>query len=112
VVIGCAAGNRQNANIPIGARTAMTIELPKEIRKEAIESVERYFEEHMDGRIGNIAAGELLDFFIAEIGPSIYNKAVVDVQQRLQERVMELDIVIHEEEFQYWQQQKASRRPR
>ena len=36
--------------------------------------------------IGNIAAGGLLGFFLEEIGPVIYNKAVADVQERLVER--------------------------
>ena len=56
----------------------------------------------MDEPIGNIAAGALLGFFLEEIGPSIYNRGVADAQERLQARVMELDIEVHEDEFQYW----------
>ena len=37
---------------------------------------------------------------------SVLNQAVADAQSRLQARVMELDIEIHEEEFQYWTQRK------
>jgi uncharacterized protein (DUF2164 family) len=80
----------------------MTIEISKEARKEAIASIERYFAENMEDRIGNIAAGALLGFVLEEIGPVIYNKAVADVQERLQSRIMEVDIEIHEDEFQYW----------
>ena len=80
----------------------MTIALNKDARKDAIASIERYFQENMDERIGNIGAGALLGFFLEEIGPTIYNQAVADVQERLQARVMELDIEIHEDEFQYW----------
>ena len=80
----------------------MTIALTPEMRKEAIASIERYFREHMDERIGNIAAGALLGYFLEEIGPLVYNKAVADVQERLQARVMELDIEVHEDEFVYW----------
>jgi len=80
----------------------MTIDISKEARKEAIASIERYFNENMEEPIGNIAAGGLLSFFLEEIGPLVYNKAVADVQERLQARVMELDIEVHEEEFQYW----------
>jgi len=56
----------------------------------------------MEERIGNIAAGALLGFFLEEIGPLVYNQAVADVQERLQARIMELDIEVHEVEFQYW----------
>ena len=80
----------------------MAIEISKEARKEAVASIERYFQQNMEERIGNLAAGALLGFFIAEIGPLIYNQAVADVQERLQARISEIDIEIHEDEFQYW----------
>jgi uncharacterized protein (DUF2164 family) len=80
----------------------MTIELNKEARAQAVASIERYFRENMEEPIGNIAAGGLLGFFLEEIGPVIYNKAVADVQERLQARISELDLEVHEDEFQYW----------
>ena len=80
----------------------MAIEISPEQRKEAIASIERYFRENMEDRIGNIAAAALLGYFLEELGPAIYNKAVADVQERLQARVMEVDIEIHEDEFAYW----------
>jgi len=81
----------------------MTIELPKETRAEAIKSIERWFEVNREERIGNIQAGALLSFFLEEIGPSVYNKAIADAQERMQTRAMELDIECHEDEFRYWQ---------
>lgn len=83
----------------------MTIEITKDARAEAIASIQRYFDAHMDERIGNIAAGGLLGFFLEEIGPVIYNQAVAEVQERLQMRVAELDIEVHEEAFTYWRRQ-------
>lgn len=87
----------------------MTIELEKETRQEAIKSIERYFHEHMDEPIGNLQAGALLAFILDEIGPSIYNKAVRDAQDQLQQRVLELDIDVHEDEFGYWGKNKRAR---
>ena len=84
----------------------MTIELKKEARQEAIASIERYFRENMEEPIGNVAAGALLGFFLEEIGPAIYNQAVADVQERLQARIMEVDIEVHEDEFQYWRRRE------
>jgi len=80
----------------------MTIELPKDARAQAITSIERYFREHMEAPIGNVAASGLLSYFVEEIGPVIYNQAVADVQERLQARIAELDLEVHEEPFQYW----------
>jgi uncharacterized protein (DUF2164 family) len=90
----------------------MTIEIPKESRKEAIASIERYFQDNMEEKIGNIAAGALLGFFLEEIGPVVYNQAVADVQERLQARVSELDIEVHEDEFQYWRKHDRQRKPK
>jgi uncharacterized protein (DUF2164 family) len=88
----------------------MAVELSKEARKEAIASIERYFQENMDERIGNIAAGALLAFFLEEIGPSVYNRGVADAQERMQMRLVELDIEVHEDEFGYWRKREAPRR--
>ena len=86
----------------------MSIELSREDRQQAISSIERYFREHMDEPIGNVAAGGLLNFFLKEIGPCVYNRAVADAQERMLARTQELDIDVHEDEFGYW---KAAVRP-
>ncbi|MGE0350471.1 DUF2164 domain-containing protein [Hydrogenophaga sp.] len=88
----------------------MTVEIPKDARTEAIASIQRYFDENMDERIGNIAAGGLLAFFLEEIGPVVYNQAVAEVQERLQMRISEIDIEIHEEAFTYWRRREKSSR--
>jgi uncharacterized protein (DUF2164 family) len=90
----------------------MAIELPKESRNAAVLSIERYFLENMEERIGNIQAAALLNFFLEEIGPAVYNQAVAEVQERIQMRVAELDIECHEDEFAYWARQgkKPARR--
>ena len=88
----------------------MAIEISKEARQQAIASIERYFQQNMDERIGNIAAGALLGFFLEELGPIVYNRAVADVQERLAQRISELDIEIHEDEFAYWRKFDRQRR--
>ena len=89
----------------------MGIEIPRQARTDAVASIERYFEERLEQKIGNIAAGALLGFFLQEIAPLVYNQAVADVQERLLHRVEELDIELHEDAFQYWSRQ-GPRRPR
>ena len=42
----------------------------------------------------------------------MYNKAVADVQERLQQRILELDIEVHEEAFQYWRKFEGQCKPR
>lgn len=88
----------------------MSIELSKEDRAQAVASIERYFRENMEEKIGNVAASGLLGFFLEEVGPSIYNKGVTDAQERLQARVAELDFEVHEGEFAYWQRYDKKRK--
>ena len=92
---------------------AVDIELTKEDRAQAIASVERYFNEHFADesgtRLGNIQAGALLNFFLEEIGPCVYNQAVSEVQERLQQRVSEVDIECHADAFGYWQRRTRKR---
>jgi uncharacterized protein (DUF2164 family) len=90
----------------------MTIELNEEERQRAIESLMRYAAEHLDERMGNIAASGLLGFFVQEVGPLIYNRAVADVQNALLARVQEVDIELHKDAFTYWQQAGRSRKSR
>jgi uncharacterized protein (DUF2164 family) len=87
----------------------MTIELAKEERAQAIQSIERWCRENLEEPVGNILAGGLLGFFLEEIGPCIYNQAVADVQERIQMRVMELDIECHEDAFGYWRKYERKR---
>jgi len=89
----------------------MTIEISTEASKAAITSIQRYFSENLDEEIGSLAAGALLGFFLQEIAPVVYNQAVADAQARLQARVMELDVEVYEEPFQYWiRQGRAGKR--
>ncbi|QTN21462.1 DUF2164 domain-containing protein [Rhizobacter sp. AJA081-3] len=90
----------------------MPIELNREARNQAVASIERYFAEELDQRIGNIGASALLSFFLEEVGPLVYNQAVSQVQERLQERVQELDIEFNEEELQYWRRRQAPSKPK
>ena len=88
----------------------MTIEIAKEKRIQLIASIQRYFEKDMEEKIGNITADALLEFLLQELGPVIYNKAVADVQGRLQARVIEVDMEVYEEEFQYWSKNERQKK--
>jgi uncharacterized protein (DUF2164 family) len=86
------------------------VELRKDQRAQAIASIQQYFEENFTEPIGNLPAGQLLDFFMEEVGPVIYNRAISDAQVRLQQRVMDLNGELFEDEFQFWIRKAAKRR--
>ena len=87
-----------------------TIELSKQARSEAIASIQRYFEENMPERIGELPAGLLLNFFIEEVGPVIYNHAISEAQTHMQQRVSDLNGELYAHEFQYWPRLDAKKR--
>ena len=87
----------------------MAISLPRDVRKRAIESIKRYFAERLDDDIGDLKAGLLLDFFLEEIAPSVYNRAIVDSQAYFQDKLTDLDGTCYEPEFGYrsWEKRES-----
>lgn len=90
----------------------MTIELSKQARADAVASIQRYFEENLSEPIGDLPAGLLLSFFLEEIGPVIYNRAIADAQARMQQRMSDLTGELYVDEFQYWNKVDSKRRSR
>ena len=90
----------------------MLIELSKMARKDAVASLQRYFEENLPEPLGDLTAEMLLDYVLAEIGPTIYNRAIVDAQTRMQMRVADMSGELYVDEFQYWPKVEAKRKKR
>jgi len=90
----------------------MPIELSKQARADAIASLQRYFEENLPEPIGDLPASLLLNYILEEIGPAIYNQAIAEAQERLQQRVSDLSGELYADEFQYWMKIDAKRRNR
>jgi len=79
-----------------------TIRLEEKQRAEAIASLRRYWEETMGEPVGELRAGLLLDFFLEEIGPLVYNQAIGDAQAQLTAHVADLEGELYADAFQYW----------
>ena len=80
----------------------MAIELGAEQRSRALESIRRYAREELELEFGELKAGLLLEFFLAELAPLAYNRGVRDAQARMQDAVGDLDGDCHEPPFGYW----------
>ncbi|MFZ0306503.1 MAG: DUF2164 domain-containing protein [Terracidiphilus sp.] len=90
----------------------MNIELSREARAQAVASLQRYFEENLPEPIGELPAGLLLNFFVDEIGPVVYNRAIADAQARMEQRVADMGGELFADEFQYWPRADAKRKSR
>lgn len=80
----------------------MPITLEPDIEKHLISSIKRFFAEELDDDIGDLKALLVLDFCLREIGPGIYNQAIVDAQAFFQEKSLDLGAARYEPEFAFW----------
>ena len=74
----------------------MKIKLTQEEKKKVIPLIQRYYEEEKGEKIGNLAAEFLLDFFVKEIGPIIYNHAISDARKYLTEKMSDIEYWFYE----------------
>lgn len=80
----------------------MSISLAKETEKHLTSSIKRFFVEEMDDGIGDLKAMRLLEFFIREIGPNIYNQAIANAQGYIQEKASDPGDLYYQDEFDFW----------
>src|SRR5437588_6783713 len=66
------------------------IAISDDAKRQAIASVRRYFIENLDAEIGDLKAALVLDYFLREVGPTIYNQAIADARAFFEERSADL----------------------
>lgn len=80
----------------------MSIKLQKDTEAYLLGSIKRFVAENLDAEIGDLKASLFLEFCVREIGPSIYNQAIADAQDYMQEKAADLGGNRYEAEFDYW----------
>ncbi|MGD9903514.1 MAG: DUF2164 domain-containing protein [Vicinamibacterales bacterium] len=83
---------------------------PDTTRRRLLESIRKYAAENLDEELGDLKAGLLLDFCLAEVGAVVYNQAIADAQAYFQERTTDLEGVCHQPEFTCWPSAGGKRR--
>jgi uncharacterized protein (DUF2164 family) len=86
----------------------MAIKLEDDTEQYLLESIKRFFSAELDQDIGDLKAASVLEYFLREIAPNIYNQAIVDAQAFMQEKALDLGGVRYEPEFDYF---KSAKRP-
>ena len=66
--------------------------LSKEKRTQAINAIVGFYKTERNEDIGVIAAETILDFFLDEIGKSVYNRGIKDAQKILEQRLGDFSI--------------------
>ena len=76
----------------------MRIRLSDDRRARVLLAVTRHFATEFDDPISDFRANGLLDLFLRELGPAVYNQGVHDACGYLQEKLADLEGEIHEPE--------------
>ena len=84
----------------------MAITLDPQTEEYLLGSIRRFFTEELDDDIGDLKARSVLDFFIREVGPSVYNQAIADAQATMTVAVIDLAGNRYEPEFDYWKKRR------
>jgi uncharacterized protein (DUF2164 family) len=65
--------------------------LPEETKKQTIEEIITQVEEITGSKVGIIAAGDIFDIVVQNMGPDIYNLALQDAKKLLHEKFTDLE---------------------
>ncbi len=77
------------------------IEINNDRSKTMIKKIQIYIKEEFGESIGELRAGFLLEFFMKELGPSIYNQGINDAQAFIQDKLIDLESALSLEETRY-----------
>ena len=69
----------------------MDIELNEARRKVLLENIQLFFQDELEVSIGELKAQFILEFFLKELGPRIYNQAIEDAYAFIQDKLIDLE---------------------
>ncbi len=83
---------------PDRSPSPMRIHLSDERRSILVEAIQRHFAAEFDEPLSDFRAEQLLDFFVAELGPPVYNQGVRDASAYIAEKLVDIEGDVFERE--------------
>lgn len=77
-------------------RSVTRIRLSAERRASLVDALQRHVEAEFDQPLSSFRADGLIDFFLARLGPPVYNQGVHDATAFLQQALSDIEGEIHE----------------
>lgn len=77
------------------------IKLTPPIKEKIIYELQSYFENEREEDLGNIGAELLVDFILKEVGPMIYNQALIDVHELMEEKIDDIYLLELDDKYEY-----------
>jgi len=69
----------------------MRIRLSEERRAALVDGVQTYFRTEFDEELSDFRANGLIDLFVAELGPPVYNQGVRDASAYVAEKLQDIE---------------------
>jgi uncharacterized protein (DUF2164 family) len=79
-------------------QSPMRIRLSPERRTTLLRAIKEYFTAEFDEPLSDFRAQGLLDFFVRELGPPVYNQGVRDASSFMQEKLGDIEGEVYEHE--------------
>jgi uncharacterized protein (DUF2164 family) len=76
----------------------LRINLSPERRSMLVDAIKRHFEGEFDEPLSDFRAEQLLDFFVAELGPPVYNQGVRDASGYIADKLADIEGDVFERE--------------
>ena len=76
----------------------MRIKLSDERKTVLLKTLTDFYREHFDEELSTYRSERLLNFFIKQLGPPIYNQAIADARAFMFEKLEDLDVEYYEPE--------------
>ena len=76
----------------------LRVRLSDERKATLVGLVKNYFDEHFDEPISDFRAEGLIDFFVRELGPPVYNQGVRDACAYMQGKLTDVEGEVYEPE--------------
>lgn len=74
----------------------MRIKISDERRKDLCTALQQLFRDELERELSEFQAQRLIDFFMSELGPPVYNQAVQDAREHIQVKLDDLDGEVYE----------------
>lgn len=84
--------------MPKRAASPMRIRLSDDRRKALLDAIRRWVRDEWDEELSDFRAEALLDFFVAELGPPVYNQGVRDASAYVEAKLADIEGEIFEPE--------------
>jgi uncharacterized protein (DUF2164 family) len=76
----------------------MRVRLSDDRKAALVRLLREYFEENFDEPVSAFRAEGLIDFFVKELGPPVYNQGVRDACAYMQEKLTDVEGEVYEPE--------------